>query len=121
MRDEILAMAAGICAPCQEERPLLEALCAAAEAETAGRLKEGAAAQACRETMICAGALLAAAGLVACRGSGKDVESFTAGDVTIRRESGGACLAAASLRRQAAALMAPYWVDDGFAFAGVRG
>ena len=31
------------------------------------------------------------------------------------------CKAAASMRRHAAELMEPYWVDDGFAFAGVKG
>ncbi len=121
MRDDILALAEGICAPSQEERPLLEALCAAAEAEAAGRLREDVTAESCREALVCAGALLAAAGLIACRGCGGDVSSFTAGDVTIRRESGGTCLAAAAMRRQAAAMMAPYWGDDIFAFTEVRG
>lgn len=121
MHDDIFALAEEICAPSQEEYALLEALCTAAEAETVGRLREDVAAEDCREGLVCAGALLAAAGLIACRGCGGDVSSFTAGDVTIRRESGGACQAAAALRRQAAAMMAPYWGDDGFAFAGVRG
>lgn len=121
MREDILALAEGICSPGEAERPLLEALCVAAEAEAAGRLREDVPAEDCREALICAGALLAAAGLIACRSRGGDVSSFTAGDVTIRREEGGNCLAAAALRRQAAAVMAPYWADDGFAFAEVRG
>ena len=69
----------------------------------------------------CAAALLAAAGLLPCRDGG-DVERFTAGEVSLQTGgNGGLCAAAGLLRRQAAAMMAPYWADDSFAFAGVRG
>ena len=65
--------------------------------------------------------MLAAAGMLTCR-SGGEVEQMQAGDVSLRLgPGGGACEAAAVLRRQSALLMAPYWEDDGFAFAGVRG
>ena len=65
--------------------------------------------------------MLAAAGMLTGRGGG-DVEQRQAGDVSLRLgPGGGACEAAAVLRRQCALLMAPYWEDDGFAFAGVRG
>ena len=65
--------------------------------------------------------MLAAAGLIACRGGGT-VEQFSAGDVSLRTGgSGDSCKAAASMRQCAAEVMRPYWVDDGFAFAGVKG
>ena len=49
------------------------------------------------------------------------MEQFTAGDVTIRTGGSDGCGDGASLRRQAALLMADYWKDDGFAFVGVKG
>ena len=121
MHEKIAALAAVIARPTAEETPLLEALCTAAEAEAVGRLREGIAAEDCGEALPCAGALLAAAGLLPAR-SGTGVEQFTAGEVSIRTGGGGElCQLAAAFRRQAAELMAPFWRDDGFAFLGVRG
>ena len=71
-------------------------------------------------TGSCAAAAAAAAADMLLGGGG--VEQMQAGDVSLRLgPGGGACEAAAVLRRQCALLMAPYWEDDGFAFAGVRG
>lgn len=107
-------------APEEEERPLLEALCTAAETASAGRLREGLTPESCGPAYLCATAMIAAAGLTACRDDG-GVEQFTAGEVTVRTGGGGGCEAGAALRRQAAGLMAEYWRDDGFAFVGVKG
>ena len=114
-----MELAEAIASPEESERPLLDALCTAAETAAAGRLKDGLTPKDCGFTFLCAAAMLAAAGLLPCREDG-GTEQFTAGDVSIRTASGG-CGAGAALRRQAARLMAEYWRDDGFAFVGVRG
>lgn len=121
MREEIRKLAAAIVRPSAEEEPLLDALCTAAEAEVSGRLQAERPAESCASAFCCAAALLAAAGVLSGR-SGGNVEQFTAGDVSLRTGNGSSlCETAAALRRQAAALMAPYWRDDSFAFLGVRG
>lgn len=121
IHEKIFRLAAVMTQAGEEETPLLEALCTAAEAQTAQRLRKGCTAGDCGDAFCCAAAMLAAAGMLTCR-SGGEVEQLQAGDVSLRLGSGGgACEAAAVLRRQSALLMAPYWEDDGFAFAGVRG
>lgn len=121
IHEKIFRLAAVIAQAGEEETPLLEALCTAAEAQTAQRLRKGCTAGDCGDAFCCAAAMLAAAGMLTCRGGG-EVEQMQAGDVSLRLGTGGgACEAAAVLRRQSALLMAPYWEDDGFAFAGVRG
>ena len=120
MHEKILTLAKAIVRPAEEEEALLDALCTAAEAELTGRLREDVSPEDCG-AFPCAAALLAAAGLLPCRDGG-DVERFTAGEVSLQTGgNGGLCAAAGLLRRQAAALMAPYLADDSFAFAGVRG
>ena len=121
MYEEILRLAAAIAQSGEAERPLLEALCAAAEAETAARLRAGVSPEDCGSCFACAAAMLAAAGALSCQGSG-GVEQFAAGDVQLRLKGGaGGDETAQALRRQAGELMRPYWTDGGFAFAGVRG
>lgn len=121
MLEHILHLAEAIVQPSEAEKPLLTALCAAAEAELTRRLREGLSPEDCGDAFPCAAALLAAAGLLPCR-SGGDVEQFSAGDVSLRTGGGGqVCEAAAAMRRQAASMMAGYWGDDAFAFQGVPG
>ena len=120
MHEKILALATAIASPRQAEEPVLEALCAAAEADLAKRLRPGVSAEDCPDAFSCAAALLAAAGLLPCR-EANGVNAFTVGEVSI--QSGGTEQGEASeaLRRQAAALIAPFLSDDSFAFVGVRG
>lgn len=120
MRETILELARAICVPGETEVPVLEALVSAAEAELAGRLGSETSPEDCGDAFLCAAALLAAAGLLACR-TGGDVEQFTVGEISLRSGSGGSGGGAEILRRQAERLMAPYWTDDGFAFLEVRG
>ena len=121
MHEKVMELAAAISQAGQEETPLLEALCSAAESQVCSRLREGCTPEMCGDSLCCAAAMLAAAGMLTCRGGG-EVEQFRAGEVSMRLGSGGdACQEAAALRRQCASLMAPYWDDDGFAFVGVRG
>ena len=108
IRRRIVELAEIMTQPEEQERPLLEALCTAAEEEIAGRLRDGLRPEDCGAIYPCAAAMLAAAGLLPCRESG-------------RTGAGGGCQVGAALRRQAASLMRPYWRDDGFVFTGVRG
>lgn len=94
----------------QEEA--LEALCRAAQAELAGRLRP----EDCEDAFILACAWLALAGLAAGEtGGGR----FTAGEVTIQEGDGAA--RAAALRLQAETVLGPWLADRGFAFQGVPG
>ena len=121
MFEQILYLASAIARPSEAEKPLLEALCTAAEAELKQRLREDVEPEDCQETFACAAALLAASGLLPCR-SGGDVEQFTVGDVSVKTGGGSqVCEAAAAMRRQAASMMAAYCGDDAFAFRGVQG
>ena len=120
MFEQIPVLAATIALPSDDERPLLEALCTAAMAEASRKLRPGLTAEDCGDAFLCAAAMTAAAGLLSCRSSG-NVEQFSAGDVSLRSSSDDNCKAAAFIQKRAAELMAPYWVDDQFAFSGVRG
>lgn len=107
-----LAMALGHVG--EEERENLLLLCQAAEQELTQRLKEGVAAEDCSASLALAAAWMALEALEERDG----VESFSAGDMTIRtagnRGNG-------RLRRQAEQVMAPYLRDDQFCFRGVQG
>ena len=119
MHETILSLAEAIVSPSDQERPLLERLCACAEVHIAGRLAQGVTAEACADAFTCAATLLAAAWLFSCRGAGA-VERFTAGEVSLTLGT-AASGAAEALQRQAQAMMAPYWQDEAFAFREVRG
>lgn len=95
----------------------LEQLCLAAEQELEGRLREGVTKEGCEPAFAVGAAWLALAGLYA--GQAEGVESFTAGELTLRPEGGEAL--AARLREQAERVMAPYLKDNHFAFLRVRG
>ena len=120
MHETILSLAEAITSPSDQEQPLLESLCACAEAQIAGRLAQGMTPEGCADAFTCAAALLAAAGLLSCRGAG-GVEQFSAGEVSLRLSGDAGGSAAEALQRQAETMMAPYWQDDAFAFRGVRG
>ena len=121
MLEQISLLATAIALPTEAERPLLEALCSAAIDAITRRLRPGVTAEDCGEAFLCAAAMTAAAGLMSCRSSG-DVEQFSAGDVSLRVGGGGdSCKAASAMRRHAAGMMEPYWADDDFAFAEVKG
>ncbi len=114
MVDEIMALAAALGKA--EESEELRSLCAAAEEELTGLLRDGTAPEDCGEAFPLAAAWIALAGLGLCEDG---AESFTAGEVTLRKESGAARRTA--LRLQAQQVMRPYLRDDGFVFRGVKG
>jgi len=94
---------------------LLEVLCRSAVTALAGQLREGLEPEDCLADFVAAASLMA---LAASSEAGEQlaVESFTAGDVSIRREKNSA--AANCLRNQARVMMMPY-IRDPFAFLGV--
>lgn len=119
MTDEIYAVAA-VFAPCAEEdgaKSALRAMCGAAEEELRSRLRTGITPEGCRQSFICAAAMLAASAF--CAGSAaQGVRAFTVGSVSVTAGTGGQT--ADELRTQAALLMRPF-CRSGFSFAGVCG
>lgn len=112
--EEVLKLAAALGKREADEE--LSLLCAAAVEELTGMLREGCSPEECGGVFALAAAWMALAGL----GAGDDgVESFTAGEVSIRKEDGAQRRKA--LRMQAMEVMKPYLRDDGFVFRGVKG
>ena len=104
----------------EDQLPVLELLCQAAEKELTARLRMGVAPEDCGGVFPLGCAWLALAGLVGGLPTGG--AQFTAGSVTIQEEDSGQCEArAAALRRQGEAILAPYLQDRGFLFQGVEG
>lgn len=99
-----------------EESDGLRILCEAAQTELGGLLKEEITPEDCGEAFVLAAAWLALAGLEV---SDDGVESFTAGEVSIRKKDGS--LRQKALRLQALQVIKPYARDEGFVFRGVRG
>ena len=91
--------------------------CQAAQRELEGRLRPELTPEDCESAFVPAAAWMALAWLNTGTG-GEGITSFTAGDVTIRREGGRE---SAVLLDQAQRLMAPYVRDREFSFLGVRG
>ena len=117
MTERILALARQMCGA-EEGDALLEALCRTAESAWTARLKAGVAAEDCGEALLCAAAFTAAADYLGGQDGG--VVSFTAGEISVKKQSGGNSEAEA-MRKTAERLMAPYAGETQFAFKGVRG
>ena len=96
---------------------LLLPLVQAVERQLAGRLREGA--EDCGSAFPLAAAMTAVELLSAMTGGGDGVTSFTAGELTIRREQGGT--GRKGLSTQAEGLLAPWLGDTGFMFQGAEG
>lgn len=105
----------------QADEELLNVLCSLAAERWRLRLRPEVTAEECSDAFCCAAAYTAAADLAVSRG-GDGLESFTAGEVSVRlgtaAERGEAGLA---LRQAAERLMAPYVEPGDFSFKGVRG
>lgn len=118
MREEIYTVAAVFAGVSEQERDaVLEGLCDAARAEVTARLRKDVAPDACRQSVLCASAMLAASHYLAATAGG-GVKSFTVGEVTVNTLA--AAGTADDLRTQAELLMRPF-CTGGFHFAGVRG
>lgn len=105
----------------QEE--LLLPLVQAVSEQLSRRLREGVTTEDCGPAFPLAAAMTAMDRLSAVTGGGDSggVTSFTAGDLTIRRESGNSGQGGKSLSAQAEGLLAPWLGDTGFVFQGVEG
>ena len=104
----------------ESQQGALEALCASAETELTGRLRDGVTPEDCGPAFVLGCAWLALAGLAGGQYGGGG--SFTAGSVTIREAGSGENRErAAALRLQAETVLGPYLKDRGFMFQGVEG
>ncbi len=118
MAERILALCRAMGAS-EDQEELLLPLIQAAQERFAARLRLGVAPEDCGPAFPLACALAAMEGLEASTGSSQEVSSFTAGDLTIHRETGGKSKAV--LSGQAEKWLAPWLADAGFHFQGVRG
>ena len=117
MTEQVLELLQALCGAGQDEN-VLRALCAAACQTLDRRLRDGVAPEDCQGAYPLAAAWLAMDWL----GDGQGLEgvtALTAGDITVRRETGGSN--SGRLSERALSLMAPWLRDDGFVFMGVEG
>ena len=120
MGEQILALAMAVAGAGEEDRALLEPLCAAAETAWTARLREGVTAETCGSAFCCAAAFTSAADFMVSRSGG--LREFKAGEISVKgRDGADAAEVAGALRQTAERLMAPYAAEAGFAFQGVRG
>ena len=106
-------MLAGTVDPRQEA--LLRLLCASAASSMSNRLREGIKPEDCKADFVAAASLYALAALAE-TDEMANLESFTAGDVTVHKGNSNA--ASRCLRYQADLMISPY-SKDRFAFRGV--
>lgn len=116
MLERILALCRAMGAG-EEQEELLLPLAQAAQGALAAQLRAGVEPEDCGPAFPLAAAMTAMEELEGAAGG--EVTSFTAGDLTIRRESGGQ--GGNALSAQARRLLAPWLGESGFAFRGVRG
>ena len=115
MTEQIVALCRAMGAG-EEQEDLLLPLVQTAQQALAARLRAGVEPEDCPAFALAA-ALVAMEGLEVARGL-SGVASFTAGEVTIRREGTGS---GTSRTDQALRLLAPWLGETGFAFQGVAG
>lgn len=119
MSERILKLALELTGGGEGDRMLLAALCAVAEDAWLARLQEGVTAEDCGEALPCAAAFTAAADLAAGEGG---AASFSAGDVSVKLDSGSDRVGRAnSLRQAAERLMEPFARAEGLWARGVEG
>ena len=114
MTEEILALCRSLGAG-EERDELLLPLVRWAQQELTGRLRAGTAPEDCGGAFPLAAAMLAVDALEGTAGADR-VDSFTAGEVSVRMGGGDR-----ALRAQAERLMGPWLRERSFAFQGVRG
>ena len=119
MTQEIMALCRSLGAG-EDQEELLLPLVQAAQTRLAGRLRAGVSPEDCGPAFLLAVALTAVEELEGAAGDDRSVTSFTAGDLTIRRETGGG-RSAGSCGQLAQELLSPWLGETGFCFQGVRG
>lgn len=100
------------------DEDLVRRMCQVAQTQLTIRLRPSVAAEDCGGAFPIAAAWMALGSLHEC-GTDAGVESFSAGDLTIRTGSG--TQRSKTLQEEAMKLMAPYCRESGFAFRGVPG
>ena len=116
LSQQIFAQAAMIAGDLeQQQEALLRLLCGSSASVLASRLREGIRPEDCAADFVTAACLFALAALSEAEGM-ENLESFTAGDVTVHKRDGST--AAKCLRHQAELMIAPY-STGGFGFRGV--
>lgn len=118
--EEIVVMAQKLGRVADEDLEILTALCQAAEAEAAARLRDGVTPEDCGQAYVLGCAWLALAAMAA-NGVGSAPLKFTAGEVSVQEENGDGAQRASALRLQAETVLGPYLQDRGFVFRGVEG
>lgn len=119
MTEQILALCRAMGAAADQEE-LLFPLVQAVERQLAARLREGTAPEDCGPAFPLAAAMTAMDCLSGISGS-EGWSSFTAGELTIRRETGAGSQRGRSLTQQAEELLSPWTGGASFAFQGVPG
>lgn len=102
----------------EDQEELLLPLVQAVSSQLAARLRDGTVPEDCGPAFPLAAAMTAMDQLSGMLGSGDEVASFTAGDLTIRKESGSRSKA---LSAQAERLLTPWLAGSRFVFQGVEG
>jgi len=122
MLEQIKALCGAMGAPEGQEELLLPLIQAVRE-QLAGRLRPGVTPEDCGTAFPLAAAMVVMDRLsgISGGGSAEEVTSFTAGDLTVRKESGSGGQTAKGLTEQAEGLLSPWLRDGGFAFQGVEG
>lgn len=104
-----------------ESAGILKAVCASAAAELESRLRKGVSSEEIQELFVTAAGMLALSMYIELSGlPGDRVDSFSAGNVSVRLDGGAVSASAANLRKHAENMLAAY-LDGGFEFMGVRG
>lgn len=122
MSDEIMALCRAMGAG-EGREELLEPMIRACCERLALRLRPDVLPADCGAAFLLAAAMLVTDQLagMASGGTGGEVASFTAGDLTIRTQAAEGGRSGKSLTEQAEALLAPWVRDSGFVFLGVEG
>lgn len=117
MEEKITALSMELGGLDEADRETVGMFSRAAEGELRRRLREDIKPEDCEPAFLMAAAFLTLAWHLTGQG-GEEVESFSAGDLTIRA---GGTERSRSLVEQAERMLAPYCRDDAFAFRGVKG
>ena len=118
LREQVFAQAALLAGQLEsDQREILGALCTAATASLAARLKEGLRPEDCKADFVAAASLYALASLGDVEET-VQVEEFKAGDLTVRQNRERRDAASNCLQRQADMMILPY-LKDRFSFMGV--
>ena len=117
MTEQVMELVQALAGAGQSEA-LLEPVCAAACRMLDRKLKDGLAPEDCQGAYPLAAAWLAMDWLRSGQGL-EGVTALSAGDISVRRETGDAGVG--KLSRRAMELMGPYLRDDAFVFRGVSG